>query len=120
MQTPFIKNLQACWAIGQPAPVAGMGATLLDVVLSNCDPVTVFRAFQINMAIAIETRDDRVAHGKDLVFKIDVKGTRRTFKQGNNGNWIEMRLNETTKRWNKTGNLQLRIGERDYYRDPSF
>jgi hypothetical protein len=47
-------------------------------------------------------------------------GARHWFRRRKNGAWQEVTRNQASRRWNATGGLGLRIGERQEYRDPSF
>lgn len=121
-----INHLQSRAVIGQPEPKVGMGCTILK--WSDRDAATIFRVFQVGKATIVETRDDhsRVIAGSghdgsaEYEHKIDVNGSRRYFRRGDDGMWHSVRFNEATKRWGKCTGPGLRIGARDSYRDPSF
>lgn len=121
-----INHLHSRAVIGQPAPKAGMGCTILK--WTDRDAATIFRVFQVGKATIIETRDDhaRVIAGSghdgsaEYEHKIDVKGYARHFRRRDSGMWEEVRKNEAIGRWVISGRTGLRIGARDTYRDPSF
>jgi hypothetical protein len=126
-QTASVTNhLYARAVIGQPEPVAGMGATIL--MWTDRQAATVFRVFKAGAAVIIETRDDKqtVISGSshdgsaEWGFKTNVRGSARYFRRASNGMWQAVRKNEATGRWIKTNGNGLRLGERDTYRDPSF
>lgn len=51
-----VNHLHARGTIGQPAPVAGMGATILH--WTDRSAATIFRVFEHKGDVAVETRDD--------------------------------------------------------------
>jgi hypothetical protein len=125
----IINHLHARSVIGQPKPVVGMGVTLLGwtdrdagtitkvTEVAGSKKTTVYievvrdKSELISGSIASESQEYRFSPGT---------GSAKTFRQAHNGSWVEVRLNETTGRYNKTNGMGLRIGERDKYHDPSF
>jgi hypothetical protein len=122
-----INHLYSRGIKGQPEPVVGMGVTLLH--WSDRSAATIFRVFKVGKAVMLEVRDDhsKVIAGSghdgsaEYEHRINVNGSRNTFRQRPAGDWERVRFNEDSKRWSKgSGGPSLRLGQRDTYRDPSF
>lgn len=124
-----INHLYARGTIGQPTPVAGMGATILH--WTDRTAATIFRVFEHKGMTAVETRDDdsKVVKGSshdgsaEYEHKTNPRGCRRYFvlkddawREATNTAAEGIKLKLATK-GNGNG---LRIGARSAYYDPSF
>jgi hypothetical protein len=117
--------------IGQPTPVAGMGATVL--LWTDRHAATIFRVFEHKGLVAIETRDDnsKVVKGSghdgsaEYEYATNVLGYRRYFVLKDDS-WRECGVTSLPeqplklKLCSKGSGHGLRIGGRSEYRDPSF
>jgi hypothetical protein len=124
-----VNHLQARGVIGQPKAVVGMGVTLLG--WTDRDAGTITKVTEVagskRVACYIEVvRDNSVLISGSTASESQEysytpgKGQPSTFRQLHTGFWEEVRVNELTGKFVKTGGKGLRIGERDTYRDPSF
>lgn len=121
-----INHLQSRGVIGQPEPVAGMGATVLS--WSDRHAATVFRVLKVGKSVIVEVREDhsKVVKGSghdgsaEYEYKVNVSGYPQHFARAENGMWYSVRKSETSGRWVRTKSSSLRLGSRESYRDPSF
>lgn len=121
-----VNHIYSRAVIGQPEPQVGMGGTVLH--WTDRDPVTIFRVFKVGKSVLIETRDDDyrrtdangMSEEQDYEYITNVNGARRYFRLESSGRWVNVRKNEDTGRWGKTGGCGFRIGERNKYYDYSF
>lgn len=126
-----INHLHARGTIGQPDPVAGMGATIL--LWTDRHAATIFRVFKHKGHTAVEVRDDesKVVQGSshDGSAQYEYRTTPRGRKQYfvfKDGAWREATntsedaAHPKLKLAPKGGGHGLRIGSRDTYYDPSF
>lgn len=120
----LVNHMLSRAVIGQPAPFAGMGVTFLSWTDRN--PGTVFRVFQVGSRQMMQTRDDCPAWDipddpkveATFSIKTRVNGHQRYWRLDGD-TWRAVRQNDAG-RWVLTGGNGIRLGERDYYRDPSF
>lgn len=126
-----INHLYARGTIGQPTPVAGMGATILQ--WTDRSAATIFRVFEHKKMTVVETRDDdsKVVKGSchdgsaEYEHKVNVRGYRRYFAL-KDGAWREAGVTSEPshplklKLATKGSGHGLRIGDRSAYHDPSF
>jgi hypothetical protein len=69
---------------------------------------------------AIRTDSNGLSESQTYTYEPNPNGERHWFRRRKNGIWEEVTRNQVSRRWNATGGLGLRIGEREEYRDPSF
>lgn len=129
IQTGNVTNhLYSRMTIGQPAPVDGMGATVL-CWTDRCAG-TVISVSQRAGKTLVHVREDRatrtdgngMSECQSYSFEADPEGHLWTFRQTKTGVWEEVTVNPNTGRFNKAegGGYGLRIGEREKYHDFSF
>lgn len=113
--------------IGQPEPVVGMGATLL--AWTDRHAGTIFHVEKSKSGLffigvredkAIRTDKNGMSECQTYDYVPCGGGHVYYFRQTKSGTWEEVRLNDATGRYVKTGGYGLRIGERSEYRDFSF
>jgi hypothetical protein len=122
-QTGSLTNhLYSRMTKGQPEPALGMGATILfwtdrhaaTIVMVNGDIITV------QEDKAIRTDWNGMSECQTYCYERNPEGCCYVFKRMKNGAWTEVRYNNQTKRWKKTGGPGLRIGGREHHHDYSF
>jgi hypothetical protein len=113
----LINHLYSMEVVGEPKPVKGMGATVL--MWTDRSPCTIVEVQPRTLGpytIIITTRGDRVTADR---IESDADGTLSHWgKRRTDGIWQS--LERTERGYRKRGGGGLRIGERDYYRDPEF
>lgn len=122
----MINALIARAVIGQPEPEVGMGATFL--LHSDRRPATIVRISYDRGRRLIDVQNDNYVAKKpdaadvddDWQFERNPTGTISIYRREASGVWSPVAFNKTTRRYNKVSGPGLRIGERDYYYDPSF
>jgi hypothetical protein len=122
----LVNHIHSRSVVGQPAPVAGMAATILH--WTDRSPATIFRVFTVGKTTYVEARanfyertdKNGLSESQEYTYKTNVNGSRYVFKMEKNGTWTAVRKNEETGRWIKSGGPGLRIGRREKYHDFSF
>lgn len=122
----LINHLHSRAVVGQPAPVAGMGATVLG--WSDRRAGTVFRVFKVGSRTIVEVRRDRAtlisgdAHKFSPIYSyaVNVRGAVDHFRMEADGRWTAVVFKESTSRWIKSGGAGLLLGARDEHFDLSF
>jgi len=120
-----VNHLRSRQTIGQPEPVVGMGATIL--LWSDRHAATVTYVFIERKLTCVQVRQDDAkvisgsTHDGSAVYEYtsNKAGSPSIFRREASGEWVEVRPNWVTGRWNKVKGHGLHIGEREEYRDPS-
>jgi hypothetical protein len=122
----LVNHLQSRATLGQPKPVVGMGVTFLSWTDRN--PGTITEVIEIGGSkrylYEIKVVGDTVTwdEEKNPVFGPGLQGFGQAciYKSKKaSGEWVEMQRSEKGNLVESKGR-GLRIGKRDYYRDPSF
>lgn len=127
----LVNHLHSRGTIGQPKPEVGMGCTFLS--WSDRNPGTIYKVEEYvsgkTWGYFIYCRNDEVdwdPETKEQTFTPRTEGLGRVYRsknprgEPNNSSWTQVCQNETTGRWNKVDGAGIRIGEKEYYRDPHF
>jgi hypothetical protein len=111
---------------GEPKPVEGMGATIL--LHSDRHAATIARVVRIGKRTRVGVRRDRTkvakGSGQDGSAEYEFEpnpmaGIEWYERKDDEARWRPVYFNPTTNRWNlRASTSNLRIGERDEYRDP--
>lgn len=108
--------------IGQPDPVVGMGATLLD--WKDRHPTTVIawdgKILTVREDSCTRTDGNGMGEMQTYSFQPNSNGHAYTFRKNKRGMWYEVEMNPDTGRWNKCSGRGLQIGHRRRYYDYSF
>lgn len=126
----LVNHLYSRATIGQPAPVVGMGATVLmwtDRQAATITKVTELTGKQYRYEIEVTEDISKVVEGSthdgsaEYQYQANPNGHSTTFAFSvKSSKWVSVRRNEETGRLIQTEGSGLRIGERETYRDPSF
>jgi hypothetical protein len=124
-QTGSLQNhLYGRMVIGQPEPEVGMGATLLGYTDRHAATVIAWVAKTQVVSVqhdhAKRIDDNGMSESQTYEYSPDPRGHIEHFRRAKDGRWYQVRWNPETKRWNKTGGVGLRLGERRAYHDFSF
>lgn len=123
----LMNHLHSRGTIGQPTPTVGMGATILGWTDRYPATITAVETYGKATIITIQEDHAMVVAGStqdgsaEYEYRPNSIGSQSKWRSiGPDGAWQSVYFNEETKRWKRTGERGLRIGEREAYRDPSF
>lgn len=120
-----INHLMSRSTKGQPDPVVGMGATILN--WTDREAGTITKVFKIGDDVAIEVQEDKatrtdsngMSEMQTYAYEANPNGARSMWRF-RKGAWKPVRFNEETKRWRQIDGSGLQIGVRRKYHDFSF
>jgi hypothetical protein len=113
-----MNHLYSRATIGEPTPFPGMGATIL--WWTDRSPATIVEVNLVKKYIVVQIdKVVRVDGGQDCEFVQNPKAPRLFYKKNRKGVWVRHEFNERGRLVQARGQ-GLRIGERDWYHDPSF
>lgn len=119
----LMNHLYSRMTIGAPAPVVGMGATLLawtDRHAATVIEVCADGKIRVQEDTAKVVKGSTYDGSAEYEYSANPAGHVTTFRPTKSGGWEAVHFSAETKRWKKTGGNGLRIGSRDEHRDPSF
>jgi hypothetical protein len=104
----------------------GMGATLTSYTDRTAGTVVeVFtkngKTFVVVQEDNAERTDDNgMSESQEYAYTPNPNGSKHTYRQEENGQYVGVKFNEKTKRWAKTDGLGLCLGHRDEHYDYNF
>lgn len=124
-QTGSLTNhLYSRMVKGAPIPQVGEGATIL--CWTDRHGATVVEVLKGGKYIAVVEDDCRridkngMSENQEYEYTPRLDGVKKWYKREKDGRWSEVRFNEATGRFKKTGGGGLCVGVRDTYHDYSF
>ena len=116
----FVNHLYSRTA--EPAPVVGMGATLL--MYTDRDAYTVVswdgKILGVTSDTANRIDSNGMSDSQDYEYVSNFNATPEFYKKDKKNNWVRIVMNKETGRWKQYRCGNLKVGFRDAYHDYSF